>query len=136
MLKKYCLKLNKENVDGTEASFLNNNIQVKNGKFFARLYDKRDAFSFQIVNYPNLSGNIPKRTSYGVYISQILRYYTSCMEYSDFIDRCIVLSEKLLDQNYEKTTLRYTLKKTLTCYPEITGKYSVSFDKMCCDLNY
>ena len=58
------------------------------------------------------------------------------MEYSDFIDRCIVLSEKLLDQNYEKTTLRYTLKKTLTHYPEITGKYSVSLDKMCCDLNY
>ncbi|KAH3731041.1 hypothetical protein DPMN_057046 [Dreissena polymorpha] len=35
------------------------------------LYDKRDDFNFEIVNFPFLDGNIPKGPSYGIYISQL-----------------------------------------------------------------
>ena len=44
------------------------------GKLSTRLYDKRDDFDFHIVNFPFLSSNIPSGPSYGVYISQIIRY--------------------------------------------------------------
>ena len=44
------------------------------GKLSTRLYDKRDDFDFHIVNFPYLSCNIPSSLSYGVYISQLIRY--------------------------------------------------------------
>ena len=34
------------------------------------MYDKRDDFDFDIVNFPCLDGNVPRSTSYGIYISQ------------------------------------------------------------------
>ena len=44
------------------------------GKLSTRLYDKRDDLDFHIVNCPFLSSNIPSGPSYGVYISQLIRY--------------------------------------------------------------
>ena len=35
------------------------------------MYDKRDDFSFPIVNYPFLDGDVPLSPSYGVYRSQL-----------------------------------------------------------------
>ena len=43
-------------------------------KLSTKLYDKRDDFDFIIVNFPFLSSNIPSDPSYGVYISQLIRY--------------------------------------------------------------
>ena len=34
-----------------------------------KIYDKRDDFDFEIVNFPFLDGDAPRSTSYGVYIS-------------------------------------------------------------------
>ena len=51
------------------------------GKLSSRLYDKRDDFDFHIVNFPFLSSNIPSGPSYGVYISQLIRYARCCSHY-------------------------------------------------------
>ena len=37
-------------------------------------YDKRDDFGFEIVNFPCLDGDVPRRASYGVCMSQIIRF--------------------------------------------------------------
>ena len=42
-------------------------------KFFFKIYDKRDDFIFEIVNFPFLDGDITRSPSYGVYISQLIR---------------------------------------------------------------
>ena len=34
-----------------------------------RLYDKRDEFNFNRVNYPFMNSNIPISPAYGVYVS-------------------------------------------------------------------
>ena len=54
------------------------------GKLSTRLYDKRDDFDFHIVNFPFFSSNIPSGPSYGVYISQLIRYARCCSHYEDF----------------------------------------------------
>ena len=43
-----------------------------------------DDFDFHIVNFPFLSSNIPSGPSYGVYISQLIRYARCCSHYDDF----------------------------------------------------
>ena len=43
------LRLSEENIDKHEASFLDLNIKIKDGKFHFGLFDKRDSFPFSIV---------------------------------------------------------------------------------------
>ena len=38
------------------------------------MYDKRDDFDFDIVNFPFLDDDIPRTTSYGVFISQLIHF--------------------------------------------------------------
>ena len=38
------------------------------------LYDKKGDFNFPIVTFPFIYSNIPKAPTYGVYISQLIRY--------------------------------------------------------------
>ena len=39
-----------------------------------KIYDKRDDFDFDIVNFPFLDGDVPRSASYGAYISQLIRF--------------------------------------------------------------
>ena len=39
-----------------------------------KIFDKRDDFDFDIVNFPFLDGDVPRSTPYGVYISQLIRF--------------------------------------------------------------
>ena len=48
------LQLNKANSSDTESPFLDLNLSIKNGKVSSKIYDKRDDFNFEIVNFPFL----------------------------------------------------------------------------------
>ena len=48
--------------------FLDLNLSMTNGIVSTKIYDKRDAFSFEIVNFSFLDGVFPRSPSYGVYI--------------------------------------------------------------------
>ena len=56
------LKFNKANSSDTEASFWDLNLCIFNGTVFTKIYDKRDDFDFDIVNFSFLDGNVPRRT--------------------------------------------------------------------------
>ena len=70
-------QLNKVNSSDTEAPFLNLNLSITNGIVSSKIYDKRD--DFEIVNFPFLS--------YGVYISQRVRFARVCSNVNDFNNR-------------------------------------------------
>ena len=61
-----------------EAPLLDLHLSVTNGFVSSKIYDKRDDFDFDIVNFPFLDGDVPRRASYGVYISQLIRFAQSC----------------------------------------------------------
>ena len=67
------LQLNRASSSDTEAPFLDLNLCISNGTVSTKIYDKRDNFDFDIVNFPFLDGEVPRRSSYGVYISQLFR---------------------------------------------------------------
>ena len=48
------LQLNKANASDTEAAFLNLNLSIHNDIVSTKIYDKRDDFNFDIVNFPFL----------------------------------------------------------------------------------
>ena len=63
------LQLYKANSSDTETPFLDLNVSITNGIVSSKIYDKRDDFNFEIINFPFLDGDVPRSPSYGVYIS-------------------------------------------------------------------
>ena len=100
------LELNKANDNDTNASFLDLQLTINKNKITTKIYDKRDDFSFNIVNYPHLDGDVPKATSYGVYISQLNRFAKACTNIDDFHLRNLNITKKLLKQGYRFHRLR------------------------------
>ena len=41
-------------------------------------------FDIHVVNFPFLDGNVPRSTSYGVYISQFIRFARASSNLNDF----------------------------------------------------
>ena len=81
------LQLNKANSSDTEAPFLDLNLSITNGIVSSKIYDKWDDFNFEIVNLPFLDGDVPRSPSYGVYISQLIRFARVCSNVDDFNNR-------------------------------------------------
>ena len=64
--------------------FLDLHLSISNGFVSSKIYDKRDDFDFYIVIFPFLDGDVPRRPSYGVYISQLIRFARVCSHADDF----------------------------------------------------
>ena len=79
------LKLIKANSSDTEATFLDLHLSISNDNVSTKIYDKRD--DFDIVNFPVLDGDLPRSTSYGVYISQLIRFARASSYVADFNTR-------------------------------------------------
>ena len=78
------LQLNRANSSDIEAPFLDLNLCISNGTVSTKIYDKWDDFDFDIVIFPILDGDVPRRTSCGVYISQLIRFARASSSLSDF----------------------------------------------------
>ena len=70
----------------TESPFLDLHLSISNGFVSSKINDKRDDVDFDIVNFPFLDGVVPRRPSYGVYISQsqLIRFARVCSHVDDF----------------------------------------------------
>ena len=120
------LELNKANYTESEADYLDLNIKINNGKVCTKIYDKRDDYNFEIVNFPHLDGDVPRATSYGVYISQLIRFARGCSNVNDFNDRNLLLTSRLLQQGYRFHKLRKTFSKFYCRNSEIFSKYNTN----------
>ena len=109
-------------------------IEEKIIRTITRLYDKRDDFNFPIVNFPFLSSNIPSAPTYGVYVSQLIRYARTCSNYQDIMERGKVLTTKLLSQGYQKTKLVATLKKFYGRHHDLVNPYNVAVSRIVSDV--
>ena len=72
------LQLNKANTLDTEAPFLDLHLSISNDFATSKIYDKRDDFDFDTVNFPFLDGDVPRRPFYRQYISQPIRFARVC----------------------------------------------------------
>ena len=121
------LSVEKANKSDHLADYLDLTFVIDSGgKLSTRLYDKRDDFDFHFVNFPYLSSNIPSGPSYGVYISQLIRYARCCSHYDDFRYRHKRLVDRLLSQGYIVLRLEKSFKKFYGRYQDLIEKYQRS----------
>ena len=123
------LQLNKANVSDTEASFLDLHLSISDGLVQTKIYDKRDDFDFDIVNFPFLDGYVPRSTSYGVYISQLIRFARVSSHVDDFNTRNKVLTAKLLRQGYRYHKIRKAFSKFYRRQFDKVSKYNVGLKR-------
>ena len=90
--------------------------------------DKRD--DFDIVNFQFLDGDVPRRASYGVYISQLIRFARVCNHIADFNARNKCLTAKLLQQDYRYHKLRKTISKFYRRHYELISKFNVRLNTL------
>ena len=98
------------------------------------LYDKRDDFTFPIVDFLFISNNISASPAYVVYILHFIRYSRACAQYSDFLDRAQLLTQKLLKQGYVAPRLKSLLQKLYGHHHNLVDRYEISISQMTMDL--
>ena len=72
-------------------------IDTANGDLVCLNFDKRDEFDFDIVNFPDLSENIPTAPAYGTSISQLIRNSRACNNCDNFSSQHSMLAERLFN---------------------------------------
>ena len=102
------LQLNRPN---TEAAFLDLHFSISNDIVSTKIYIKRDDFDFEIVNFPFLDSDVLRSTSYGFYISQLIRFTRASSHVADFNTHNKLLTQKLLKQGFQYHQLCITFSK-------------------------
>ena len=82
-------------------------------------------FDFEIVNFPILYGDVPRSTSYGVYISQLLRFARASSYVTDFNTRNKLLTQKLIKQGYWYHKLCKTFSTFYRRYYDLISKFQL-----------
>ena len=119
------LHLNKANVSDTEASFLDLHVSISDGFVKTKIDDKQGDLDFDIVNFPFLNRDIPRSTSCGVCIFQLIRFAPESNHVDDFSTRYNVLTAKLLRQGYRYHKIRKAFSKFYWPHFDIVSKYNV-----------
>ena len=120
------LEIKLESNNNKEVAYLDLLLKSENDCLISSVYDKRDNFSFEIVNYPYIDSCIPKRCALGVYISQLIRYARISSKFEDFKSKSVSLVNKLRNQGYYLSDLRRLTLKFYRDRGELIHKYRVS----------
>ena len=96
-------------------------LQLNEANVSDTCHDKRDDFDFDIVHFPFL----PRSNSYGVYISQLLRFARVSSYVDDLDTRNKVLTAKFFRQGYRYYKIRKAISKFYRRHFDIVSKYNV-----------
>ena len=123
--------VNCTNISPRKCHYLDLCISIVRGKFCVSLYDKRKDFTFDVISYPFLDGNIPTALSYGVFTSQLVRFVNVNSSFKGFKQDVASLVSKLVCQGFNLAALR----KKFVCFYEgkldLWSKYGIDiFDNM------
>ena len=120
------LQLNKANTSDTKAPFSDLHLFISDGFVTSKIYEGDD-FDLEIVNFPFLDGDVPRPTSYRVYISQLIWFARVSSHVADFNACDKSLTAKLFQQGYRYHKLQKTFSKFYRRHYELVSKFNVQF---------
>ena len=77
---------------------------------------------------------MPAAPAYGVHISKLIRYSRACISYHDFLDRGLLLTRKLLNQEFQMVKLKSSLRKFYGRLHELVDRYEITVSQMISDM--
>ena len=81
-----------------QLAFLDINLSNHNDTVSIKIYVKWGDFDFDMVNFPFLDGDFPRRPSYGVYVSQRICFARASSHVTDFNSRTKFLTANSLSK--------------------------------------
>ena len=105
------MELKKENDGILSASFLDLDISIIDRKFDLKLFDKRDAFPFEIVRMPYLSNNMPSNIFYSTLSSELLRIARCTTDKDNFLQTAKALISRMKKQGAAVARLCNSLRR-------------------------
>ena len=93
------------NVSRNKVTFLDLTVSIYRSKFVYCNYDKRRDFNCEIVNYPDLGGGIPVKSSLGAYVFQLVRFTDVNYNITEFKDEVIRLTSTFVSRGFSKLGL-------------------------------
>ena len=115
--------LNATNISRDKCTFLDLKVSIYRGRFVYSSYDKRNDFNFHVINFPNLTGNIPTRQAYGVYTSQLVRFCDINCSYKGFVRDMNKMNNRLLNQGFQGSLLKKSYAQFCAKYIHKWAKY-------------
>ena len=100
-------------------------LSISNDIVSTEIYDKRDDFDFKIVNFPFLDGDVPRSTSYGVYICQLICFARSSNHVADFNTRNKLLIQVISIINFAKPFSKFYGR-----YYDLISKFQVGIKSL------
>ena len=120
------LQLNKANTSDTEATFLDFYSSISNDIVSTKMFDKRDDFDFEIVDFPFLGGDVPRSTSY----AQLIRFARVSSHVAEFNAGNKLFTQKLLKQGYRYHQLRKSFSKFHRRYYDFISKFQIGLKSL------
>jgi hypothetical protein len=117
--------VSKTNISTSKCSYLDLLISIYQGKFRIKLFDKRDDYKFKVFSYPYLDGNVPETRSYGIFISQLVRFCSINSTFLGFYNDVSKLVIKLCKQGFLLAALRNKFFKFYKSRINLWGKYGI-----------
>ena len=77
-----------------------------------------------------MDGDVPRAASYGVYISQLVRFSRVSSHVTDFNTRNKLLTDKLLNHGYRYHNLRKAFSKFYRCHSDLVSKFNVGLKSL------
>ena len=120
------MELENTNLSQCKVNYLDMTISVYRGKYFYKSFDKRNDFGFEIINYPDIRGNIPKKPAYGVFISQLVRFCSVNKSVHHFKRDVSVLVKKFLLKGFSGVRLCAKFRQYCQKYLQVWSKFGVN----------
>ena len=129
------IELKKENEGIHSASFLDLDINIVNNKFDLKLFDKRDAFPFEIVRMPYLSNNMPSNIFYSTLSSELLRIARCTTGKENFLKSSKSLITRMRNQGATYSRLQKCLKRLYGNHMNCLSRFFKTPEQFICILN-
>ena len=100
-------------------------LSISDCLFKTKIYDKRNDFGFDIVKFPFLDGDVPRSTSYALYISQLIRFARVSSHVGDFNTCNESFDSKLPKPEYRYHKPRKAFPKFYRRHFDLVSKYNV-----------
>ena len=120
------LELSKENVGTTSTTFLDLDIEIVDGSFNTKLYDKRDNFGFHITRLPFRKSNIPARMFYSSISAECLRICRATSSSNQAITSIHSIKDRMISEGADFLKMKNSIIKILKRH-DIGQKFGKTF---------
>ena len=125
-----CLPLEDTTIDSRNSNFLDLSLHIKEGKLQSTLYNKVDAFNFEVIRMPDHSSDIHSQVGYNVFYSQLIRTVRVCSTIPELNNKIGNLCQTFITKNYDKNILLKKSKQFIANYRPVYLCLGISSKQM------